>query len=107
MIAIIHNMIEKFIETKLGNFVMWLSGSTTLLSILHVIPVFCGAIAAIVWLVITLYRLRSAIYETEIKKIELMKAINQNQICLRNDCQTRLSSSVHTEAKIFHTLPKS
>ena len=99
----IHNMIEKFIETKLGNFVTWLSGSTTLLSILHIVPLFCGAIAGVVWLVIMLYRLRSAIYDMEIKKIELMKAINQNQICLRNDCPTRLSSSIHVDR---HIAPK-
>ena len=98
---IIHNMLEKFIETKVGSFVTWLSGSTTLLSILHIVPIFCGAIAAVVWLIITIYRLRSAIYEMEMRKIELLKTINQ--ICLKADCPTRVSASAHVDR---HITPK-
>jgi len=83
-------MLSQFIQTKFATVVVNTTALATLLSILHLLPIICGAIASVIWLIIMVYKLRQQITDTEKSKLDLYLEVHQKQICLRENCPNRI-----------------
>jgi hypothetical protein len=88
-----NNMLSNFINTKIANFITWVSGSATLAAILHLLPIVLGVVSSIIFFVIAVYKLRQSICDYEKSRIDIDKTIHQNLICLKDNCPSRIEQT--------------